>query len=469
MNPPPTKRAGAPGRRLGHVLPAAVALIAAALHSAPASAVQTGGGPPAGPVAGPAVEGPPAVGVLQVAGPARGPFLLHGTLPVPPGVFPRGDGKSPFHVRTPTGAVVPTQTEAVSHYPDLADGADVVEVLARVPAAGHVQAGQPQSYEVLLAPSDAPAPPRRPSAAHLVTGPEEVPPSVANLLLTPGRLFLYAEDVFGNPYLMDLTKGQGPPELTRFGRFSAGLRTYGSLLPVLPTQGPAGTLPHLFGVHAYLRTYSGDAVLGVELRIHNGHDGHDAADPLDDALGDVYFRRLDLVVADSWIVQPAFWDLQFGPTLATGGYLFWSLARPQPSGAMHVIPWRGQLVRRFAVSLPIHKERARDLLDQRGLAFARPDAVQPGSPEPWSWWNPATARYYPQRQLLPRLTHLDPAVLQAELAGGFTQVEAVLVSGGNTHDSYPVPSNALGWAHPCLLYTSPSPRDQRGSRMPSSA
>ena len=26
---------------------------------------------------------------------------------------------------------------------------------------------------------------------------------------------------------------------------------------------------------------------------------------------------------------------------------------------------------------------------------------------------------------------------------------------------------ALGW--PCLLYTSPSPRDQRGSRMPSSA
>ena len=28
---------------------------------------------------------------------------------------------------------------------------------------------------------------------------------------------------------------------------------------------------------------------------------------------------------------------------------------------------------------------------------------------------------------------------------------------------------AVQWAHPCLLYTSPSPRDQRGSRMPSSA
>ena len=27
----------------------------------------------------------------------------------------------------------------------------------------------------------------------------------------------------------------------------------------------------------------------------------------------------------------------------------------------------------------------------------------------------------------------------------------------------------MGWAPYCLLYTSPSPRDQRGSRMPSSA
>ena len=29
--------------------------------------------------------------------------------------------------------------------------------------------------------------------------------------------------------------------------------------------------------------------------------------------------------------------------------------------------------------------------------------------------------------------------------------------------------NDIAWFKPCLLYTSPSPRDQRGSRMPSSA
>ena len=32
-----------------------------------------------------------------------------------------------------------------------------------------------------------------------------------------------------------------------------------------------------------------------------------------------------------------------------------------------------------------------------------------------------------------------------------------------------VAPGAVAYAHICLLYTSPSPRDQRGSRMPSSA
>ena len=32
-----------------------------------------------------------------------------------------------------------------------------------------------------------------------------------------------------------------------------------------------------------------------------------------------------------------------------------------------------------------------------------------------------------------------------------------------------LPTNAIGQAHDCLLYTSPSPRDRQKSRMPSSA
>ena len=32
-----------------------------------------------------------------------------------------------------------------------------------------------------------------------------------------------------------------------------------------------------------------------------------------------------------------------------------------------------------------------------------------------------------------------------------------------------IPVLSVSWSFDCLLYTSPSPRDQRGSRMPSSA
>ena len=42
--------------------------------------------------------------------------------------------------------------------------------------------------------------------------------------------------------------------------------------------------------------------------------------------------------------------------------------------------------------------------------------------------------------------------------GAFTDVECGFI-----------PANPLSPPRPCLLYTSPSPRDQRGSRMPSSA
>ena len=44
-----------------------------------------------------------------------------------------------------------------------------------------------------------------------------------------------------------------------------------------------------------------------------------------------------------------------------------------------------------------------------------------------------------------------------EVDGNYTKKETPLGRGGNLDDEI------------CLLYTSPSPRDQRGSRMPSSA
>ena len=41
--------------------------------------------------------------------------------------------------------------------------------------------------------------------------------------------------------------------------------------------------------------------------------------------------------------------------------------------------------------------------------------------------------------------------------------------GFHSEDKNDIPTADLPWAHVCLLYTSPSPRDTNPSRMPSSA
>ena len=66
-----------------------------------------------------------------------------------------------------------------------------------------------------------------------------------------------------------------------------------------------------------------------------------------------------------------------------------------------------------------------------------------------------------------RLVNWDP---HFQTAISDLEVETKTVNGHYWHLRYPL-ADGVSYAHPitCLLYTSPSPRDQRGSRMPSSA
>ena len=63
-----------------------------------------------------------------------------------------------------------------------------------------------------------------------------------------------------------------------------------------------------------------------------------------------------------------------------------------------------------------------------------------------------------------RSAHLPMATMLA--AGNLGQV---LLAQGKLAEAEPLLVEAVAWFRNCLLYTSPSPRDQRGSRMPSSA
>ena len=62
----------------------------------------------------------------------------------------------------------------------------------------------------------------------------------------------------------------------------------------------------------------------------------------------------------------------------------------------------------------------------------------------------------------------DSVILEDRTVPGRTHPIPVLIQ---RPKGLPNPAPVLVWAHggACLLYTSPSPRDQRGSRMPSSA
>ena len=58
------------------------------------------------------------------------------------------------------------------------------------------------------------------------------------------------------------------------------------------------------------------------------------------------------------------------------------------------------------------------------------------------------------------------SLIRSELNGGYAYGNNLAVKRCIARD----PNTQLLWLlNPCLLYTSPSPRDQRGSRMPSSA
>ena len=70
-------------------------------------------------------------------------------------------------------------------------------------------------------------------------------------------------------------------------------------------------------------------------------------------------------------------------------------------------------------------------------------------------------------------SNLHPLKLALEVQAAMSLNDWLVIDGGNTHFWSEIAINMAGWRGKklkgCLLYTSPSPRDQRGDRMPSSA
>ena len=385
------------------------------------------------------------VGMFETAGSNPTPLMLRGTLPIPKGTFPRANGIGVFTVLDADGTPLTTQTEIVSRYPRSIDGADVVEIMAHVtkPAG----ATGPQRYLIQQMPQPSSPPPGAPGLEDLAMGPEVIQASVLDLAADPTAIKISAYDCFDNEYACYPLDGTGTMKLMRYGPIQTELRVYQTMQPLAPDSGPTGTLPHLFGVHAYLSTFSGEDMLGFDLRFNNGHSGHDKSTPLDDPLDKIYFDRIEITIPSDWILQQSFDDPYFDGYVDQGNERVYSLVKPNPGGGLHMMPWQGQFHRRLMIAKPNAGGRSRGYLDGQGRAFCVPGTDPNQGTEYWSWWNRGTARYFPQSTQMPNLDHIGQSQLRADLNNEYNWLKGRLADGSSDGD-YPIWSTRLGWAHP---------------------
>lgn len=360
-------------------------------------------------------------------------FLLRGTMPIPKGAYLPGQPLTPFAIVDTTGETLVTQIDAVTTYPDPTDGADVVEVQALVTMPEDAQPGQRLRFPVVHRP-------HRP-VDFLVSD------DIAALVEQPGRLTLKAWDFAGNLYEADLSPNDSTTFLQR-GPLTQVVRTHVTLMPVNPISigAPTDTLPHLMGAHAYFRVRAREPFVELDLRIHNGHSGHDPTDPSDDALGEIFFKRIELWTPREYTTLQEFDDPQSGPYGTFGDRKAYWIVSGSSEYPVHYMPQQSQFVRKYAIVRNDRVPRALKYLQARDVAFIRRGESNVTGEELWSWHNDHTSNYFTQDIRLPRLDHMPPETFREAHAAQLDFLKSKVLAG--TGDEYPVIVERLGWAHP---------------------
>jgi hypothetical protein len=378
---------------------------------------------------------------IEVIAPRSRVFVLRATVPLPPGALAPGDEKSPFGIVShATGEpVIPAQVEGVSRYPD--GSWDVVQLVALVERGKSESTGDELRFAVVPAP-------HVPSRAHL---PGEV---LRKLLATPGQLVLRCRDVHGNLYTFDLLDSKEGEQIVRkAGRWLNQFRTAGVMMPTTePDSPPRGgpPVPHMCGVLAWFSDYAGEEPLSLDLRVHNGLTAG-VREPLpgEEPVGAIYWQSMELCVAAGITLVPKVEDPFFGEPYDDGEQRVWPIVAPFDDGTLHLMGPQAQFLRRLALVLDGSVPAARERLENRGLGFCA------HSTSLWSWSNRETARYFPQRELLPSMDFYQadnlrgqPA-LRLHEAGRLAELSEQLRSGAA--GPYPRISPVLGWAHPYFV------------------
>lgn len=376
------------------------------------------------------------VGQVELAAPAEIEFPIRATLPLPPEIFPATDGSRSFAFVEHGGALIPAQVEIVSRYPKETDGADIVELLARVSRNPETAPGERIRFdvaEVIYSPGAAPAGETIPEL--LANG--MLPQQLVDTITPVGAIHLRARDVFGNLYAMNLLYPDGGWVEKRVGHNAITVRGSGTLVPVGPKSDEGDPLPQLMAVNAYLTGWSGETLLSVDVRFHNGWIGSNPLSP--SPISKCYFESLEILVPKGWAVHQDFADANLGTPYDTGAFTAFPLVKPTGDGTMHLIRQQGQHERRLVIAPAGSEAKAQFFLQEQGLAFAQPGAAADGTPY-YSWWNPATARYFAQKSALPAFDFTTATSIRAKHAADLLALSSAVASGialptGDTYKS----------------------------------
>lgn len=457
-----------------HYLPGAL-LLTLLLLTPSCSSVITGNGNQQGSI-NPANELKPGtiVAKAKLQAPQANAFTLRFTMPIPPSTFPRQDGKQPFVVVDGDGALVAAQTIGVTRYADNDTGYDVVELIARAHRPAGKNPGENVYYSVMFSPFDAALPAAGNTArAVLLSAPGLSSALRQDILQNAASITLRAHDVFGNEYTARPLADDAQFKITKRGAVSTEVRTVTSLLPdpsrpLCKNQpGPGCALEHMMMVHAYFRVNAGDDALLVDFRFSNGNSNRDGSSVQDNPVGKYFFDQLELLMPKQWTAQQDVEDLYFGD-LDTSNVDYNRVpivrrineVRPgDPAGTLHMMHIYAQFNRRLALSKTdaLATTAARALLEDEGWGAVAAGSGDDGR-EFWSWWNRDTARYFPQRQVLPNLSHVGDDTMRHQLLEigepgdaqemSLNLLKDVLQTGRKETGFEVLSTPQLGWAHP---------------------
>ncbi|MCA9000677.1 MAG: hypothetical protein KDB61_02055 [Planctomycetes bacterium] len=367
--------------------------------------------------------------------PTRTSYVLHGTLPIPAGTWDGNRQHPSLAFQNYDGSLAPTQMEVVTR--NAVGEPEVVELIGRVKRDPAVAAGTPIDFEVV---------------AHGATPmPFVLRNDVMRLLHNPGQIVMHTTDVFGNRYQTDLMRDLhgGTQRVLKQGEC---LEQFGGHRILTPVAGSDAStrLPHMMGVKVYTTVLSGSGVVALDLVVHNAMS--DLSDEIseDDLLDDMYFENLALEIPAGWTVLSAFnnpYESDLAPIAGGARQRKW-LVTALDAGRMHLLVKQGRFTRRMLLAPDTREGRAEagEILRREDLALLKRPRSRAERVGLWSWWNPDTAYYFPQKFVLPILTDFDLDLIRDQLETRYHRI--ALQTENGTSGLYPFTAEGMGWCHP---------------------